>query len=112
MEYITFRDPEKAARQLAQLREILNDEDSEIGSLLSNLIDYSIEESDDIYEQSKQDCIDYFTEAPADIGPTGYTAYLDCPIFAAWFIKGKGDEFMERVWPEIEKDAKKELTGE
>ena len=111
-QYITFRDTEKAARQLSQIREILNDKDSEIGALLSNLIDYSIEESDDIYEQAKKDCKDYFTEAPKDIGPTGYTAYIDCPIFAAWFLKGNGDQFMQDVWPEIEKDAKEELTNE
>jgi hypothetical protein len=111
-DFITFKDPEKATCELNQIRKILNDDHSEIGALLSNLIDYSIEESKDLVEQAKEDCKFYFTEAPRDIGPTGYTAYLDCPIFAAWFFRDKGDEFMESVWPKIEKEAKEELINE
>ena len=84
---------------------ILNDDSSEIGSMLNNLLGYSVEEPKDLREQAKKDCKYYLKESPDDRTPTEWGAYIDTPLFAAYFLLGKGDEFMSEVWPVIEKEA-------
>lgn len=107
--YIKFRDPEKAAEQLSSIRQILEDETSEIGPLLQNLIDFSLQ-SEEVREEAKQDCIDYFLEAPMDIGVTGYGGYIDMPLFSAYALNSQETEFMENILPEIEREAIGEIS--
>lgn len=108
--YIKFENPEKAEEELHLLRSILNNESSEVGALLQNILEF-VEHSKEAYEQAKESCKAYFRESPKDISPTEYGAHLDTAIFATYFLANEEYKVMGEIWPKIEQEAADELKN-